>query len=77
MVRVPEGLQGGQRFAAAPENRQKTARRNGAGGGFGACSKVYFTSKIFLNSAPHFWISASESSRMAITLASLMPSIGG
>ena len=35
------------------------------------------TSKIFLNCAPHFWISSSGSSRIAITLALSIPSIGG
>ncbi len=48
-----------------------------AGGARFAASARYFASKIFLNSAPHLRISSSESSRIAITLALSMPSIGG
>ena len=49
----------------------------GPGGGCSRSERRYLTAKIFLNSAPHFWISASGSSRIEMTLALLIPSIGG
>ena len=46
------------------------------GQGEGEKGILYFA-KIFLNSAPHFLISSSESSRIGMTLALSIPAMGG
>ena len=63
--------------ADLPGHQHTAVRLAGPDGCCAPRRSAYFTSKIFLNSAPHFWISASDSSRMAMTLALSMPAMGG